>query len=408
MWLCSSMSPGNTVPPVSSTVTPSNPAGAGSPRLRDRGDRRLGDPHHAVAEDRRSRVHCDYAPAQRPPGARCRVDRPGRGTAPRGLVSHGAYRTLLRGDASVTHTFDPGPIGEPYASLVAAYPGPDVYPPDSFRVEWGPIFHRGRLDGTARLLVIGQDPAQSEAIVRRILVGEAGHRTQGLMAKLGFDRRATCWSIRSCTRSTARRAATNTRTTRGSSSTATAGCGRSSASNQIEAVLALGGLADDAWQKWKQTPVGQGYSPAYQHVTHPTAPESERGRRPGQARGGDRRDAPELEPGACRAAPADRAPRRAGSARALRPRVRARRPGRDTGVRRARRPARVDALAGWRGRSARARPRRPSARRSRSRFHPGSSERIAPTATAGTGRPPRGAITAESCAIRASSSSRDR
>ena len=56
---------------------------------------------------------------------------------------------------------------------------------DSFRVEWGPLFHRGRLDGTARLLVIGQDPAQSEAVVRRILVGEAGHRTQGLMAKLG-------------------------------------------------------------------------------------------------------------------------------------------------------------------------------------------------------------------------------
>src|SRR5206468_6713018 len=50
------------------------------------------------------------------------------------------------------------------------------------------IFHRGRLDGTARLLVIGQDPAQSETIVRRILVGEAGHRTQGLMAKLGITR----------------------------------------------------------------------------------------------------------------------------------------------------------------------------------------------------------------------------
>jgi hypothetical protein len=36
--------------------------------------------------------------------------------------------------------------------------------------------------------VIGQDPAQTETIVRRILVGEAGHRTQGLMAKLGITR----------------------------------------------------------------------------------------------------------------------------------------------------------------------------------------------------------------------------
>lgn len=43
----------------------------------------------------------------------------------------------------------------------------------------GPIFHRGRLDGSARILVIGQDPAQHETIVRRILVGEAGRRVQG-------------------------------------------------------------------------------------------------------------------------------------------------------------------------------------------------------------------------------------
>jgi hypothetical protein len=47
--------------------------------------------------------------------------------------------------------------------------------------------------------------------------------------------------------------------------------------NQIEAVLALGSLADDAWQKWKKTPVGQSYSPGYRHVTHPTEPESASG-----------------------------------------------------------------------------------------------------------------------------------
>jgi uracil-DNA glycosylase len=55
-------------------------------------------------------------------------------------------------------------------------------------VEWGPIFHRGRLDGSARVLAIGQDPAQHEAIVRRVLVGEAGHRVQGFLSKLGLDR----------------------------------------------------------------------------------------------------------------------------------------------------------------------------------------------------------------------------
>lgn len=68
----------------------------------------------------------------------------------------------------MAHTFDLGPVEEPFASLVADYPGTDTYPASGFRVEWGPIFHRGRLDGSARLLVIGQDPAQSETIVRRI------------------------------------------------------------------------------------------------------------------------------------------------------------------------------------------------------------------------------------------------
>lgn len=73
----------------------------------------------------------------------------------------------------MAHDFDPGPVGEPFASLVQGYPGPDVYPANSFRVEWGPIFHRGRLDGSARLLVIGQDPAESESVVRRILARPA-------------------------------------------------------------------------------------------------------------------------------------------------------------------------------------------------------------------------------------------
>ena len=51
------------------------------------------------------------------------------------------------------------------------FPEAEVYVPDQFRVEWGPIFHRGRLDGSARVLVIGQNSAQRETIVRRVLVG---------------------------------------------------------------------------------------------------------------------------------------------------------------------------------------------------------------------------------------------
>lgn len=176
----------------------------------------------------------------------------------------------------MTHLFDPGPGGEPFVALVGEYPGADVYPPDSFRVEWGPIFHRGRLDASARLLVIGQDPAQSETVVRRILVGEAGHRTQGLMAKLGFDRsylliNTFLYSVYGQAGGEQHKDDPPIVDYRDRWLTAIF------RSAQIEAVLALGHLADDAWQKWKQTPDGQAHSPAYEHVTHPTEPESSSG-----------------------------------------------------------------------------------------------------------------------------------
>src|SRR5687768_1428281 len=84
--------------------------------------------------------------------------------------------------------FDPGYVKQPFKDLVRNYPGVEAFPPDQFRVEWGPIFHRGRLDGSARVLVIGQDPASHESIARRILVGEAGQRVQGALAKLGITK----------------------------------------------------------------------------------------------------------------------------------------------------------------------------------------------------------------------------
>ena len=88
----------------------------------------------------------------------------------------------------MAHDFDLGYSAEPFRTLCREYPDETVYPSADFRTEWGPIFHRGRLDGTARVLILGQDPAQHETIARRILVGEAGQRIQGFLAKLGIDR----------------------------------------------------------------------------------------------------------------------------------------------------------------------------------------------------------------------------
>ncbi len=64
----------------------------------------------------------------------------------------------------------------------------ETHPSGRFRTEFGPVFYRGRLDGTARLLIVGQDPSTDEILAQRILVGEAGQRVQGLLRKLGVER----------------------------------------------------------------------------------------------------------------------------------------------------------------------------------------------------------------------------
>jgi hypothetical protein len=173
----------------------------------------------------------------------------------------------------LAHLFDPGPVDEPYASLVRDYPDEDVYPPASFRTEWGPIFHRGRLDGTARVLVIGQDPAASEDITRRILVGEAGHRLQGFLAKLGIDRsyvmvNTFLYSVYGQGAGEQRADDPDIAAYRERWFDALV------SGNEVEAVLALGHLADGAWRRWIKAAGKPAAALAYAHITHPTQPES--------------------------------------------------------------------------------------------------------------------------------------
>ena len=73
------------------------------------------------------------------------------------MASAGSVRAF-----SSARAFDPGYCDPRFADLCETAPDGATYPPTDFRVEWGPIFHRGRLDGTARVLVIGQDPAVHE------------------------------------------------------------------------------------------------------------------------------------------------------------------------------------------------------------------------------------------------------
>lgn len=169
--------------------------------------------------------------------------------------------------------FCPGYSKEPFRTLASECPGEEVFPRAAFRVEWGPIFHRGRLDGSACVLVIGQDPASHEAILRRILVGRAGRRLQGFLAKLGVERRYVMVNVFAYS-------------VYGQQS------GEANASNgaiaayrhrwldaifepgNIEAVVALGTLAERAWKKWKKTVNGKRFDPVFVRILHPTAPEA--------------------------------------------------------------------------------------------------------------------------------------
>ena len=50
------------------------------------------------------------------------------------------------------------------------------------------MFFRGRLDGSARVLVVGQEGAQDESLSHRSFTGGTGARMQYLLRFLGFDR----------------------------------------------------------------------------------------------------------------------------------------------------------------------------------------------------------------------------
>lgn len=169
--------------------------------------------------------------------------------------------------------FDRGYHRQPYRGLVSRYPDQSTYPFDSFRVEWGPIFHRGRLDGSARVLVIGQDPAAHEAIARRILVGEAGQRAQGLLARLGVDRsyvfiNAFLYSVYG--QGGGARHINDPPITAYRNRWIDAII----ADQQIEAIITLGQLADRAYQQWRTTPKGASNTATYVTARHPTYPES--------------------------------------------------------------------------------------------------------------------------------------
>jgi hypothetical protein len=174
--------------------------------------------------------------------------------------------------AEVAHDFDTG-FPRRFHALVRKYPDGDVYPVEDFRLEWGPVFHRGRLDGRARVVVLGQDPATHETIARRILVGEAGQRIQGFLAKLGITTsyvmiNTFLYSVYG--QGGGERHKDDPKIAKYRN----LWLDKLIVGQSVDAVVTLGRLADLAFQAWKATPRGTATAVFHQAITHPTFPES--------------------------------------------------------------------------------------------------------------------------------------
>ena len=89
---------------------------------------------------------------------------------------------------------DPGPTtAGGWAALFAETPnyrglGRAVLGREAFRWHHGPMFFRGRLDGSAKVVLVGQEGAQDESLSHRSFTGGTGARTQHLLRHLGLDR----------------------------------------------------------------------------------------------------------------------------------------------------------------------------------------------------------------------------
>ena len=136
-----------------------------------------------------------------------------------------------------------------------------------FRTEFAPVYYRGRLGGSARILIIAQDPSTDEILAQRCLVGNAGQLVQGLLKKLGITKSYTMlntflYGIHGQYDNAMR----NVSGSEPFLSFRNSLFDHVKATNAIEAVIAFGIGAHEAYDLW----AGGQTLPAFK-LTHPTA-----------------------------------------------------------------------------------------------------------------------------------------
>ena len=165
---------------------------------------------------------------------------------------------------------DRGPDPEWTAFLASAPLATYQAHPTEFRLDFGPIYYRGRLDGTARVLVVGQDPAANELVGHRAFVGASGQRIQGFLRRIGIRRDYILvntylypvfgqfiGTLRDLSHDSSIQGFRNQL------------LDRIAEQNPLEAVIAVGAAARDAVERWP----GSG-GLLVQHIMHPSAQDS--------------------------------------------------------------------------------------------------------------------------------------
>lgn len=170
---------------------------------------------------------------------------------------------------------DAGPTGA-MKTLLDATPDYQAEMGDSttFWYAFGPVLFRGRLDGSARVMCIASDPGPAECLpfARRTLIGDSGQKTQGFLAKLGLTRSYVLVNgFAVAMRPSQKAKGLNALRTNVAIRNARHGLyNQLLAGGNLQAIIAFGGVAQEAYDLWAASNPAVGAVPAFK-IDHPAA-----------------------------------------------------------------------------------------------------------------------------------------
>jgi hypothetical protein len=187
-------------------------------------------------------------------------------------LARNVLRPIPAGEMSQS---DPGPSGA-MKTFMDATPDYQAEVGDqiTFWYAFGPVLYRGRLDGSARILCIASDPGPSECLpfMRRTLVGDSGQKTQGFLAKLGLTRSYVLVNAFAVAlRPSQKTKGLKVLRTNPTITAARHGLyDRLLASGAIQAIVAFGSVAHEAYDLWVATNPAAKALPKFK-LAHPAA-----------------------------------------------------------------------------------------------------------------------------------------